>query len=329
MVSVICLAYNHEKYIRETLEGFVSQKTNFPFEVIIHDDASKDKTADIIREYEKKYPDIIKPVYQIQNQYSQGTNIYKEFVLPQMSGKYVAFCEGDDYWSDPYKLQKQVDVMEENPDCSLGVHKVAEIYADGTANGTVFPSVPVKPGKMTSREFFMIGRVYSFHTSSYFFRMEHFRQFVMNPPEFTKKCDVGDEVYMLYYGHLGNIYYHEEAMSCYRRGVAGSWSVQNLTNFSKQISHGNHMVETLKSFDEFTDMQYHDICVQRIARQLAITTVLEKNAGRLLKKENREYWQCLSPARKMYIACSAIMPDIMQRAYLRRVNSLNKRRGVS
>ena len=108
MVSVICLAYNHGKYVRETLEGFVSQKTDFPFEVIVHDDASTDNTADIIREYEKKYPDIIKPIYQVQNQYSQKVDIYKEFELPRMSGKYVAFCEGDDYWSDPYKLQKQV-----------------------------------------------------------------------------------------------------------------------------------------------------------------------------------------------------------------------------
>lgn len=328
MVSIICLAYNHEKYIRETLDGFVSQKTNFPFEVIIHDDASRDHTADIIREYEEKYPNIIKPIYQSQNQYSQGTNIYKEYVLPKMSGKYVAFCEGDDFWSDSNKLQKQVAVMEQNPDCSLCVHKVAEIYEDGTANGTVFPSTPVNPGKMSSRDFFKIGRQYSFHTSSYFFRMEHFREYVLNPPEFTKKCDVGDEVYMLFFGHLGKIYYHEEMMSCYRRGVAGSWSVQNLTNVEKQISHGKHMIETLAAFDEHTKKQYHDICVQRIARQLSVTAVLEKSASRLLKRENREYWQCLSLARKLYIFCSAVMPTVMQRVYIHRVNVLNKKRGV-
>ena len=329
MVSVICLAYNHGKYVRETLEGFVSQKTDFPFEVIVHDDASTDNTADIIREYEKKYPDIIKPIYQVQNQYSQKVDIYKEFELPRMSGKYVAFCEGDDYWSDPYKLQKQVDAMEQNPDCSLCVHKVAEIFEDGTANGIFFPSVPVKPGMMSSHEFFVIGREYNFHTSSYFFRMEHFREFVMNPPEFTKKCDVGDEVYMLFFGQLGNIFYHEEVMSCYRRGVAGSWSVQNLTNMDRQIKHGYHMVDTLAAFDEYTNKKYHDICVQRIARQLAITTVLSKNAGSLLKRENCEYWQCLSLVKKVYIVCSAVMPGVMQRVYIHRVNLLNRKRGVS
>ena len=175
----------------------------------------------------------------------------------------------------------------------------------------------------------MIGRQYSFHTSSYFFRMEHFREFVLNPPEFTKKCDVGDEVYMLFFGQLGNIYYHDEIMSCYRRGVAGSWSVQNLKNVDKQIAHGNHMIDTLTAFDEYTNKQYHDICVQRIARQLAVTTVLAKDAGRLLKKENCEYWRCLSLLRRVFIICSAIMPSIMQRVYIRRMNGLNGKRGVN
>ena len=116
MVSICCLTYNHEPYIRDCLEGFVNQKTNFKFEVIIHDDASTDKTADIIREYESKYPDIIKPIYQTENQYSQGIKFGKKYIYPKMRGKYVAFCEGDDYWCDNNKLQKQFDFFDFYPE---------------------------------------------------------------------------------------------------------------------------------------------------------------------------------------------------------------------
>lgn len=116
LVSICCAAYNHEPYIRQCLDGFVMQRTTFPFEVLIHDDASTDKTADIIREYEKKYPDIIKPIYQKENQYSKGGKISLRFNIPRAKGKYIAFCEGDDYWIDPLKLQKQVDFLEANPD---------------------------------------------------------------------------------------------------------------------------------------------------------------------------------------------------------------------
>lgn len=119
LVSTLTTAYNHEPYIRECIEGFLMQKTTFPVELIIHDDASTDKTADIIREYEAKYPNLIKPIYQIENQYSQKIDIYNEFLFPRAKKKYIALCEGDDYWIDPFKLQKQVDFMETNPESGL------------------------------------------------------------------------------------------------------------------------------------------------------------------------------------------------------------------
>ena len=119
LVSICSITYNHEPYIRQCLDGFMMQKTNFPFEVIIHDDASTDKTADIIREYEAKYPDIVKPIYQKENQYSKGVEICGTYVYPKARGKYIAVCEGDDYWTDPYKLQKQVDFLEGHPEYGL------------------------------------------------------------------------------------------------------------------------------------------------------------------------------------------------------------------
>lgn len=116
LVSICCVTYNHASYIRECLDGFMMQKTNFTFEVLIHDDASTDGTADIIKEYEIKYPGIIKPIYQIENQYSKGISPSVTFNFPRAKGKYIAMCEGDDYWTDPLKLQKQVDFLESHPD---------------------------------------------------------------------------------------------------------------------------------------------------------------------------------------------------------------------
>ena len=117
-VSIVCNTFNHEKYIRDALESFVTQKVDFDYEILVYDDASTDGTADIIREYEKKYPDIIKPVYQTVNQYSLRLRPSLQN-LRRATGKDVAICEGDDYWIDSYKLQKQVDYMEKNEKCTF------------------------------------------------------------------------------------------------------------------------------------------------------------------------------------------------------------------
>ncbi|MDE5423401.1 glycosyltransferase [Ancylomarina sp. DW003] len=122
LVSIHCITYNHENYIAQALEGFLLQKTNFPIEIVICDDASTDKTANIIREYADKYPNLIVPLLQSENQYSQGVKPGFDIVMPRCQGKYIAHCEGDDYWIDPYKLQKQVNFMEGNPEYSFIFH---------------------------------------------------------------------------------------------------------------------------------------------------------------------------------------------------------------
>ena len=129
-VSICCLTYNHESYIRQCLDGFVMQKTKFPIEILIHDDASTDGTQDIIREYEAKYPNIIKPIYQKENQYSKGVKVSLVYNYSRAKGKYIALCEGDDYWTDPYKLQKQVDFLESHPNYVMCSHRFDQYYED-------------------------------------------------------------------------------------------------------------------------------------------------------------------------------------------------------
>lgn len=119
LVSIECWTYNHENYISQTLDGFLMQKTDFPFEVIVHDDASTDNTANIIRQYEHKYPSIIRPIYETENQYSKRDGSIDRIVFSKMRGKYIACCEGDDYWIDNNKLQLQVNFLEKNQSYGL------------------------------------------------------------------------------------------------------------------------------------------------------------------------------------------------------------------
>jgi glycosyltransferase involved in cell wall biosynthesis/organic radical activating enzyme len=146
-VSIFCLAYNHEPFIRQCLDRIVMQKTNFPLEILIHDDASTDRTAEIIREYEIKYPGLVKPIYEMENQYSKGRKLNLTYSFPRAKGKYIAYCDCDDYWTDPYKLQKQVDFLESHDEysvCTSGymINKdgvmTENVIRHGTENGFAY-----------------------------------------------------------------------------------------------------------------------------------------------------------------------------------------------
>lgn len=270
-VSVICLTYNHEKYIRDALEGFVKQKTNFQFEVIIHDDASTDDTPNIIKEYEKKYPLIIKPIYQKENQYGKGINVFEEFLLPKACGKYMALCEGDDFWIDENKLQKQYDVMENNINCGICVHDVLVWDEYNNCIG----SMPDKrlnineSGIINRNEIIKLllgDRVYKkypFQTSCYFVR---YMDVAKNSPQVKYDMDL-----LLMIASAYDFYFINEKMSCYRKNTQGSWSDSyRIANDDKLVESELYCINVHKEFDVYTNYEHHslvekDICT-RIAR---------------------------------------------------------------
>ena len=131
-VSILVLAFNHEAYIRRCLDGILMQKVRFPFEVLVHDDASKDGTPRIIQEYLSRYPGIIKPIFQTENKFSLGIPIGATFLYPIAQGDFIAECEGDDYWTDPNKLQEQVNFLESHPDYGFVGTNNEMLYPDGT-----------------------------------------------------------------------------------------------------------------------------------------------------------------------------------------------------
>lgn len=130
LLSIVCLAYNHAAFIRETLEGFLRQETDFPIEVIVHDDASTDSTAAIIQEYAARYPNVIRPIYQTENQYCQDIP-FSTGLFARARGQYIAYCDGDDYWTDPRKLQIQVDFLEQHREYVITYHDAFMFNSQG------------------------------------------------------------------------------------------------------------------------------------------------------------------------------------------------------
>ncbi len=135
MVTVEMLCYNHGPYIRKAIEGVINQKTDFRYQVIIHDDASTDNSAEIIREYQSRYPELITAILQKENQFGKKVKIHPTFIDPLIEGKYIAACECDDYWTDENKLQKQVDILEAHPEYVGCTHNCVIVDKNDTEKG--------------------------------------------------------------------------------------------------------------------------------------------------------------------------------------------------
>jgi glycosyltransferase involved in cell wall biosynthesis len=207
------LAYNQAKYIRQCLDGIVHQATDFDIEVLINDDASDDGTRQIIEDYAKQYPGIVRPVLQRENQYSKGKrNFIIRYLIPKMRGEYIAICEGDDYWTDPRKLQKQVDFLEANPDYALCFHKVLVKYEDGSVDDQVYPDVANKSWYTRSQ----LLKLNYIQTNSVMYRRQSY-QGVSN------LVTPGDWYLHLYHAQFGKIKMIDEIMSVYRKHKGGMW----------------------------------------------------------------------------------------------------------
>lgn len=214
LLTVRTLVYNHEPYLRDCLEGIVRQKTNFPFIAIVHDDASTDHSADIIREYAERYPHIIRPIFETENQYNKGTlaSIMADAVPPET--KYVALCEGDDFWNEPDKLQQQVDYLEAHPDCALCCSDAHVLSANGELAWNRFP----RSRRISAREAIMkAGLVF---TASMVYRYELQTRYA----HVILPCHVGDYPLQVCAAIHGYIYVIGKKMATYRFAMGASWS---------------------------------------------------------------------------------------------------------
>ncbi len=219
VVSVCCITYNHEKFIAEALDGFLMQKTKFKFEIIIGEDCSTDNTREIVEEYMRKYPDILRLVTHTQNVGAIKNQIR---ILNAAKGKYIALCDGDDYWTDPFKLQKQVDFMESHKDCAICCHYTRVIneagelvYQNPSPAALEFTYEDVLLGK---REETRVCSV--MHKNNYLVKQISRQSWLYH----THGTDTFFKLYTIAHSR-GKIYVMPEIMGVYRLHKNGVWSL--------------------------------------------------------------------------------------------------------
>ncbi|MBR4809347.1 MAG: glycosyltransferase [Bacteroidales bacterium] len=253
-VTVICLAYNHEKWIRDALESFVSQRTPWPVEVLVHDDASTDGTADIIREYESRYPEMIYGFYAPRNRLSEGVVISREILYPYIRGEFVALCEGDDYWSSPDKLRLQVEALEKHPDADICACAARRERPDGS----VIYDAPYRRDTLIPVEKVIIGGGGYVVTCSLLCRRD---AYMLQTP--MREALYNDFALQIQGSLRGGMVYLGKCMAVYRQGLPGSW-----TRRHHGAAHSAYRVlirNMLRALDSYTGGRYSAVIERRIS----------------------------------------------------------------
>lgn len=261
MVSVWCRTYNHINYIKDALDGLVSQQTDFIYKVIVFDDASTDGTSDIVQAYAEKYPEIIYAIIAKENIYHhpETKKIIADIWKQHLTGKYMAFCEGDDFWIDSNKLQIQVDYMEAHPECTMYMHNSLWLNCRTRVMKAGNPYKGKGEWDVTAEELIMQYNGYP-ATASFLFKREQ-----INKPQFFSEVHANDYTTILYALATGSVHYSSRIMSVYRVFAAGSYAVRMQQNAGLRICFYLRMLIFFFKYDEYTHYAYHKWISKRIA----------------------------------------------------------------
>lgn len=272
LLSIVCITYNHKDFIKDAIESFLNQEVDFLVEILIHDDASTDGTNLVIEEYEKKYPNIIKPIYQKINQYSSFGFEFSIKELERTKGKYISICEGDDYWTDNFKLQKQVDFLENNQDYVFCFHN--SFCYDQNIKSVINEFPGIKENSDFIIDDFLVKN--SVPTASVIF----VRKYLLPLPNWYKNILYGDyAMYLLIlFRSKRKAFYMSEVMSVYRLHNNGVFTSLTKSNLGK-IKISNNFIELFKTFyfnvfDKIYRKRVRDIIS---SHQLSIIILFFKN----------------------------------------------------
>lgn len=247
-VLVLVLTYNHKLYIEDALKSVLMQQTNFPFASVVFDDCSTDGTTEIVRRYESQYPDLIKGWYMKENMMSQGASPLSLLLPYAKYGKYIAICEGDDYWTDPFKLQKQVDFMEIREDCKMSFHSVVEHWQDNSAPDKVF--FPVEDRVYMGAEIF---KQWVVSTCSVMIRSDVFKNVQLLEMFKNKGLMFYDQALFMSCDVEGNVMGMSDVMGVYRR-VNNGYTLQLDSNLKQSYQmidcYCTHLQEMEKIFGD-------------------------------------------------------------------------------
>lgn len=294
LVSVFCLAYNHEDYIARSLDSMVCQQTDFEYEIFVHDDASTDRTAEILREYEARYPDKIHGYYETENQYyNPALHITRDLLVPLSSGEFFAFCECDDSWEDPLKLQRQVDFLRSHPDYAMCVHTAYKhIVGTDESEDKIYPAGVDEDCDFPPEELIRRGAG-MFATNSFMVR----RPFYVDMPECFKMQDFNDYSILMNAAMNGKVYCLSQPMSRHNEGVKDSWTVRIWNDPENRVKHQKAMLEYLSRIEAHFG-RYHEAFAGAIAEREAdilnteFTIAVQKNDKETLKQPRfRTRWR--------------------------------------
>ena len=223
MVSVLMFVYNQAPYLEKAIRSVVGQRGDFPAEVIIHDDASTDGSREIIERYAQKYPNLIIPILQDVNQMQQGIDFVSRFVSPRITGKYTAYCEGDDYWTDAGKLSRQIDILDRHPEYSGVCHNCVVVDAAGRRRKPVSKFYPFRKDFVYTLRELTYERRMPGQTASVMIRSSLLSDMTDDEREQFRKIRhcLGDRKRTLLMLLKGNVLCMSRTMSAYRYVTAG------------------------------------------------------------------------------------------------------------
>lgn len=280
LLSISCITYNHAPFIKTCLDGFLMQQTSFAFEVVIHDDASTDGTREIIEEYTSKYPDIFFPMYQKENQYSQGVRgMMARFNFPRCRGKYIALCEGDDYWTDPLKLQKQVDFLETNLEYGICFHNVLQLNTFDISKNDVIPNI-VQNIDYDLEDYILNNKT---ATCSIVFKKEYLNSI----PNWFSKVPFGDLALILY------IMYNSNKIGHVLKGIMGVYRIHEGGIHGSFHKNNKSLIEAYLQHIQFTKVISKEFLVEKKYRKSILKKLLDTYktlANLYLKEEDKLNW---------------------------------------
>lgn len=253
LVSVCMVSYNQEKFVKEALDSVLMQKTTFPIEIIVSDDCSSDTTPEILKDYAARFPGIVKPIFGTVN---LGYPNNQRRSLEAGQGKYIALCDCDDFWTDSYKLQKQVDYMETNPDCAICFHNVMNVY-EGDAGTRSLMNPLDFPSELSTED--MINRKWFLPTNSELFR----REYLTFPAWYDSVLHI-DYVLNLIISQFGKLHYMPDVMAVYRHTSISVNAQHRDGEWGYMLFHSNTMKKILEQMKGELDAKYVSILDQRI-----------------------------------------------------------------
>lgn len=310
-VSIICTTYNHERFVAQALDGFVNQKTSFNFEVIVHDDASMDDTPDIILAYEKRYPGLIAPILQSENLYSRGLSP-AAYTYPKARGEYIALCEGDDWWIDPLKLEKQIGYMESNPGCTFCFSN-ARLYDEGAGRfaSDMLPGTEQDQRVLESGDYLDVSDMIKMSfipTATFVFRKADY----LRLPAFPQEAFRGDRFLQLVLTSFGYAHYLDEVVSVYRVNNPKSMMSVWAKDPEAGLKAAKGYVRLYEEFDSYTNGRYHDAIAEQLVERRYIVFAKENDYRSLRKREYLNYARAQGP----FILCKHVFRVVFPRLFL-------------